>query len=264
MSGTVQAMATVSRFNVTPVKGTALLHPDRVPLTEAGIPENRRFFLVDGHDGLFSGSAFGPLVQVRTSVGEDGTLTCVFPVLGTISATARELGPALVVDFYGRPVAAREVRGPFAAAFSEHVGADVRLLRADRDGDGSDVLPLTLVGTASVEDLGSRGGYPGPLDARRFRINVELDGTEPFEEDTWDGRTVAIGEALVRLAGQIPRCVVTTQDPDTGVHDWNTLKQLATIRGTMPDRAGVPFGMYAEVVRPGWVSLGATVAPLNL
>jgi hypothetical protein len=31
----------------------------------------------------------------------------------------------------------------------------------------------------------------------------------------------------VWIAGQIPRCAVTAQDPTTGLHDWNTLKQIA-------------------------------------
>jgi uncharacterized protein YcbX len=257
-------MAVVSRFNVTPVKGTALGHPDAVTLTSAGIPENRRFFLVDERGELFSGSRFGPLVQVRASVGEDGALTCTFPDGQVVAAATDDLGDRLVVDFYGRPVEAREVRGPFDAAFSDHVSARVRLVRADRDGDGADVLPLTIVGDASVAELGHRGGFPGDLDSRRFRINVEVEGTSPFEEDTWDGLTVQLGEALIRVAGQIPRCVVTTEDPDTGVHDWNTLKQIAAIRPLMPDRTGIPFGMYAEVVRPGRVAAGAPVAPLDI
>jgi len=257
-------MATVTRFNVTPVKGTALLHPDEVTLTQAGIPENRRFFLVDERDELFSGSTFGPLVQVRASVGEDGALTCAFPAGGVVSGPVDELGRDVVVDFYGRPVAAREVLGVFSTAFSEYVGTAVRLMRAERDGDGVDVHPLTVVGAESVAELGRRGGYDGDLDSLRFRINIELGGTEPFEEDGWDGRSLGIGDAVIRLDGQIPRCVVTTQDPATGIHDWNTLKQIAAFRPQMARRQGIPFGMYAQVVRPGTIRLGAGVALLDI
>lgn len=254
-------MPSVARFNVTMVKGTALLHPARVTLTAAGIPENRRFFLVDADGRLFSGSDHGPLVRVRTAF-EHGRLACAFPAGEVAEGPTDELADALVVDFYGRPVAAHEVRGPFSEAFSSYVGAPVRLVRADRDGDGSDVEPITLVGLASVTELGRRGGYPGDLDPRRFRINIELDGTAPFEEDAWDGRAVGIGDAVVRVAGQIPRCVVTTQDPGTGIRDWNTLKKLGELRGPMPDRAGVPFGMYGRVERAGEVALSSPVAPL--
>jgi uncharacterized protein YcbX len=256
-------MATVARFNVTPVKGTALLHPEAVTLSAAGVPENRRFFLLDADGALYSGPRHGPLVRVRASV-DDGVLTCRFPDGTEVSAEPNALGDAHLVDFYGRPVATREVRGPWAEAFSVYVGRELSLVRAEQDGDGADVLPLTIVGHASVEDLGRRGAYPGSLDPMRFRITIELDGTEPYEEDTWDGREVAVGDAVIRVAGQIPRCVVTTQDPTTGIHDWNTLKQIATHRGPMPNREGVPFGMYAVVLTPATVGVGATVAPLSI
>jgi uncharacterized protein YcbX len=40
-------MRRVARISVTPVKGFALLHPDEVELTQAGVVEDRRFLLVD-------------------------------------------------------------------------------------------------------------------------------------------------------------------------------------------------------------------------
>ena len=40
-------MPSVARINVTPLKGTALQHPERVSLTEAGIADSRRFHLID-------------------------------------------------------------------------------------------------------------------------------------------------------------------------------------------------------------------------
>jgi uncharacterized protein YcbX len=127
-----------------------------------------------------------------------------------------------------------------------------------------DVFPLTVISTASVAELGRRGGYEGVLNPLRFRINIELDGCDPFEEDTWDGHRVAVGEAVVRIRGQIPRCVVTTQDPNTGLHDWNTLKQIASFRTPLPDRAGIPFGVYATVETPGGVAVGTEVALLDI
>ena len=57
-------MRTLARLNVTPVKGLALHHPAQARITEAGLPENRRFYLVDEAGTLFSGSDFGPLVRI--------------------------------------------------------------------------------------------------------------------------------------------------------------------------------------------------------
>ena len=254
-------MPTLARINATPLKGTALQSLERTPLTEAGIPGNRRFHLTDARGRLYSGLAHGPLVQVRATV-DDGSLVCAFPDGATVAGSTEDLEDAVVTEFFGRLVPGHVVGGPFEAAFSAYVGAPVRLVRTDRDGDGPDVFPLTVVSHASVADLARRGDHDGALSPLRFRINLELADCEPFEEDTWAGRRVRLGTAELRIGDQIPRCAVTTQDPATGLHDWNTLKQIARFRPLTPDRE-VPFGMYVTVEQPGTVALGDRVALLE-
>jgi MOSC domain-containing protein len=260
-SGTFLPMPTLARINVTPVKGTALHHIGTARLTDVGIEGNRRFHLADERGRLYSGVAHGPLVQVVADL-DDGDLICRFPDGAVVRGPADRLGGAVVTDFYDRAVAGTTLEGPFAEAFSDYVGEPVRLVRTDRDGDGPDVFPLTVISLASVAELGRRGNYDGELDPLRFRINLELGDTSPFEEDTWDGRPVRVGEAVIRIEGQIPRCVVTTQDPLTGVHDWNTLKQIAAFRPLMAGRQA-PFGVYATVVTTGAAAVGDDVEPLK-
>ena len=248
-------MPSLATINVTPVKATALQQLDTATLGSAGLEGNRRFYLIDARERLFTGSAHGQLVQVRSEVIGDA-LRCTFPDGSVAEGPTERTGKALVTDFYGRPVPGHELEGPFGDAFSAYAGTPLRLVRTDRDGDGADILPVTLLSHESVADLGSRGGYEGGLEPARFRMNLELEGSAPFEEDTWDGRQVAVGDAVVRLRGAVPRCVVTTQDPATGIQTWNTLKQIAAFRQLIPD--GVPFGMYAEVEVPGRASRSGT------
>ena len=139
------------------------------------------------------------------------------------------------------------------------IGTPVRLARCDQPGEGSDVYHLTLVSNASVAELAARGGHQGGLDAARFRMTFELDGTEPHEEDTWAGRRVRVGKALLRVYGPVPRCVVTTQSPETGSKDFDTLKTIVAYRPLMNDKKGIPFGMYAEVEHSGHVRVGDRV-----
>lgn len=255
-------MPSLARINVTPVKGTALHHPERAELTPAGIPGNRRFYLIDDRGELFSGPAFGPLVRVRADHDPSAaTLTLRFPDGIDVTGSTDELGEAVTTDFYGRPVSSHLIDGPFSDALTAFVGAPVRLASTDRDGDGADMEPLTVVSLASVRELAERGDHEGDLDARRFRINLELEGCAPYEEDSWDGCLVRIGGATLRLVGQIPRCLVTTQGPDTGVKDWDTLKQIAKQRSRIEGHGGLPFGMYARVEEPGVASLGDPVVP---
>lgn len=254
-------MRQLARINVSPVKGTALAHPEAVTVSEAGIADDRRFYLVDARGELYSGSTFGPLVGIHASYDPTGELlTLRFPEGSDVTGPADDLGAAETTNFYGRPVSAHVVEGPFAGALTGYCGASVRLLRCDDGARATDVEPLTVVSAASVRDLGERGRRTDELDSRRFRITLELEGCDPYEEDTWDGRAVRIGEATIRVGGQIPRCLVTTQDPNTGVKDWDTLTQIAKYRPRIPD-GGLPFGVYARVLTPGTIRVGDVTEP---
>ena len=248
------------RLNVTPVKGLALTHPEEVTLTDIGVPDNRLFFMVNPEGAMVSAAIFGPMQGIRAifdPVREALGLT--FPDGSMVEGSAIAGEEAIEVDFYGRLVPSHVVGGPFADALSDYIGKDVRLVRADHPGDGSDVHHLTMVSSASVAALGRAGDAEGDIDSRRFRMLFELDGCEPYEEDTWDGRLVRIGQSTVRICGQVPRCVITTQSPTTGLKDFDALKALATSRGRMKEGTGLPFGMYAEVEEPGRVRVGDQV-----
>jgi uncharacterized protein YcbX len=115
---------------------------------------------------------------------------------------------------------------------------------------------VSLVSRASLEELGRQGGQQDAADGRRFRMLFELDGCAPHDEDAWVKRHVRIGEALVRIRGDVGRCAITTQNPDTGKADLDTLKALAAYRGQVETTEPLPFGVHAAVAEPGRVRVG--------
>jgi uncharacterized protein YcbX len=250
----------VARLSVTPVKALALLHPDEILLEREGVAENRRFYLVDAEGRLANGKKAGALVQVRAACNYDGTwLALDFPDGGRLEGGV-ELGATVTTDFWGREVAGRVCEGPWSAALSEVAGVALTLVRTERPGDGSDVHRVSLVSTASLQELARRGGDDGLADDRRFRLLVTLDGCSPHEEDTWEGRRLALGDAVVRVGGPIPRCVVTTLSPETGARDLDTLRAIKDYRGLSAERT-IDFGVYAEVQEPGRVRVGDAAGP---
>jgi uncharacterized protein len=112
------------------------------------------------------------------------------------------------------------------------------------------------VSEASLDDLGRRGGLDAAPDPRRFRMLLQIDGCAPFEEDTWNGRLLRIGDALVRPGEGMPRCTLTTLDPDTGRKDFPTLDVLATFRKFGSE---LLFGVYGDVEREGRIAVGDEV-----
>jgi uncharacterized protein YcbX len=257
-------MPSVARIGVTPVKSLALAHPDEVSLGPAGVPGDRSFYVVDDEGKMFSARQFGPMQTIVPSFDDAAdTLSLTFPDGSVVAGAAGELAEPLVTDFWGRPVRAHALRGPWADALSAFIGSTVRLARCDQPGDGTDVYHVTLMSRASVAELAARGGAKGDLDSRRFRMTFELDGCAPHEEDTWAAKRVRFGEALLRVYGQVPRCVLTTRSPSTGMKDFDTLKVIAAYRELMPNQEGIPFGMYAEVEHPGRVRVGDDVEVLG-
>lgn len=249
-------MPTVARFNVTPVKSTALLHPTRIHLERRGPVGDRAFFFVDGDGKRFSGATKSPILPIRASYDADREwLELRLPNGIVSSGSAIADGRELVVDFYGRSVMAHEVDGDFAEALSDYADSEVRLVRPDRASDALDVRPVTLVSLESVAELARQGGRDN-VDPGRFRMTIEVKGvSQPHEEDAWRGRSVRVGEALLEIEDPVPRCVVTTLDPATGLRDFPTLKVIKQYRG-VSGKGNLQFGVYARVVEPGDVSVG--------
>ena len=244
-------MATVARINVTPVKGLGLLHPEEVELTERGVESNRRYYLIEGWR-LFNGKDHGPLVRI-VPAADNGSLTLRFPDGREVDGEV-ELGEPVTTNFWGRPVGGRLVRGPWADALSDYAATSLQLVRTDEPGAGCDVHVGTLLSRGSCDRLGDELG--AHVDGRRFRMLFELDGAAAHEEDTWG--LVRIGEATVRIAGPVPRCAVTTQNPDSGVRSLDTLAGIRAYRG-LRDGSSIDFGVYFDVVEPGRVRVGDAV-----
>lgn len=254
-------MRTVSRLSVTPVKGLALHHPEETTLDEHGVAANRRFYLVREDGRLFSGLQHGPLVRVRAEWDEDADrLSLLFPD-GTVVDGEVRLGEAIHTDFWRRrDVPGRVVEGPWSDALSALASRRLRLVKADVAGAGVDVEPVTLVSQESVAELGRQAGREA-VDGRRFRMLVEIAGCSPHEEDTWSGRRLRLGEALLEVGGPVPRCATTTRDPSTGVRDFDALRAIAAYRGRRNGH-DIDFGVYARVLEPGRVGVGDAVEPL--
>ncbi len=256
--------ASVTWITYAPVKGLGLTRVEEADLEPNGVRENRRFHLIDDQGRLVNGKSVGGLVRVGAATDTDGTtLSLTFPDDSVVEGDVA-FGEAITTNFYGRPVAGHLVTGGFSEALSTFAGRPLGLVRVDEPGEGSDRgvgASVSVVSSGTLDRLARQAGVDA-VDGRRFRMLFGIDGVDAHAEEGWLGRSVAFGDAVLRLEARVGRCAVTTQDPDTGVPDLDTLRFLAEYRSHLDGEEPLPIGVWGGVERPGRVRVGDRVEPL--
>ncbi len=246
-------MPVVAGFNITPVKSTALQQPDAIDLRAEGTVGDRRFLCARSTGERVTGISKASLMPIRSRW--DAAADRLELALGDtrVEASAHGGGERIEIHLFDRGVPARHVDDTFDAFVREVAHDDtLSLWRVDEPEYGGGAHRVSVVSRASVADVGRRAGDEA-LDPRRFRMLIEVDGVEPYEEDAWQGRRVRFGAAIVRMGDRIPRCVVTTLDPDSGVQNAPVLKTLAQYRKVGTE---LPLGVYGDVEQPGVIRIG--------
>lgn len=110
---------------------------------------------------------------------------------------------------------------------------------------------ISLGNLNSLKALSDKIGKP--LDPRRFRINLWIDGFEAWEEFNWIDRTLQIGDLSFKGKSRISRCKSTMANPDTGVRDADTLGALEQGWGH------TDFGINLLATATGLLKVGAKV-----
>jgi MOSC domain-containing protein len=144
-----------------------------------------------------------------------------------------------LADFLGsaveRPLRVVEAPG--------HAFADSR----KKPGATSDKY-ISLVNRASIAAL--EGVVRAPIDPRRFRANVYVEGPPAWSELGWIGSEIAAGGARLRVIAAITRCAATEVNPATAERD------LAIPAALQRHFGHNLMGIYAEVVAGGDIATG--------
>jgi uncharacterized protein YcbX len=141
------------------------------------------------------------------------------------------------------------VEARLGAAFFNERG----LASAVPEGSFFDLFPLSVLTTSSLDQLGELEPE-SRFDARRFRMNVIVETpARGFVENTWLGRTLAIGDDVrIGVALPDPRCVMPSLAQEDLPKDSRILKALA--QHNRIDVAGALYpcaGVYAVAEATG-------------
>jgi uncharacterized protein YcbX len=138
------------------------------------------------------------------------------------------------------------------AVLSQHFGEQVRLLR-ETDVMHQDQAQLSIVGSATLDELGRHEGDGRPLDPRHLRVNVLVRTDRPYAEEDWVGHDLAIGPVRVHVLEPIERCRMV------GVAQFGLPARGGMLK-TISEHHDLLAGVYASVVHTGTISVGDVVA----
>lgn len=253
-------MTQVCGLAMTAIKGTRLLEVDSLMLGRDGVRENRRFLLIDDRDRMINAKHLGELQAIVADYSDDERrLAITLPDGSRVEDVVRG-GEPVVAQFYSGILRGELVDGPWSGAISQFAARPLRLVEAGKAGavDRGLLGAASLISRASLERLAEVGGCEG-VDPRRFRMLVEVDGVEAHAEDAWVGRSVHIGDAVVRFEGHVGRCLITSRDPATGTVDLPTLDIIREYREDVESTEPLPFGIYGRVLEPAMIRTGDRV-----
>ncbi len=199
-----------------PVKSMAGERLQTARLSELGIEGDRVVHVINAQGRTVTARTFPNLLGLKAVLDASGT-----PSIG------------------GKPWNSPEV----LSAVQEIVGPGARLVR-DESLDRFDILPLLVATDGAIQAFGR--------DGRRLRPNIVVGGVKGLEEREWEGGRILIGDVEIGVHDLRGRCIMTTFDPDTLVHDASVLRDIVR-------RFGGKLALNCDVVAGGEIRVNQQV-----
>lgn len=242
-----------------PVKGLSPEALDAVDLAaDDYLPGDRRFAVALGSTPVSGGHHmewmpkrnFLALVKNEKLATLDSTFDQTTGVL-TLSRQGRRLTRGKITDRIGRTL----IEEFFTAYMKDETRGHPRLVEANPGGRLTDQPKpvVSVINLASIRDL--ERVVKAPVDHRRFRANIYIDGVEPWSEFNWVGKTIALGSAEAEVVERIDRCAAVNVNPDTAERDLNIVKFLQAGFGH------IDMGVFVRVTKPGRIAVGESLSP---
>ena len=261
-------MPTLTELNLYPIKSCAGIALREATLTPAGLMVDhifdREWMVVDAKGELMTQRDYPKLALVKPRLKAD-TLELRAPGMLRLEIPLGLPDPeeenVVQVRVWDDTVDAYDCDETTATWFSKFLGTPCRLVRFHANAkrmasakwtDGveaptlfSDGFPMLVISEASLADLNDKLKAQGrdALPMSRFRPNIVINGTGPFDEDL--AEAIRIGDAKLKPVKPCARCSVPSIDQPTGQAGPDPLDILRTYRANPKVDGGITFGMNA-------------------
>jgi len=261
-------MAILSQLILYPIKSCAGMAVREALATVSGLSaqgvHDREWMLVTPDGQFLTQREFPRMATIVPRVLDDMlevTAPGMAPLLLPLAQPAA--AASLRVQIWDDFVDAGDCGDAAAAWFGAVLGSACRLVRflperarptsekwtggAPSSARFADAYPLLLIGAAALDEINARllGAGRAALPMNRFRPNLVVDGTDPFEEDYT--ASLRAGDILIQPVKPCARCPIPAIDQATGIPGPDPLDILQSWRGKAMLDGAVCVGMNCIV-----------------
>ena len=127
-----------------------------------------------------------------------------------------------------------------------------KLVHLEKGGYTDTAAPwISLCTTASLNAFAQATNTQA--DMRRFRLNLLIKSDQAFEEFSWVGKILHIGDVELEIIEPVGRCSAINAHQDTGEIEADFLSQMPELFGH------TDLGVFARVIQPGKINSGDKV-----
>jgi uncharacterized protein YcbX len=262
-------MATLSQLILYPIKSCAGMPVEEAIATVSGLcaqgVHDREWMLVTNEGQFLTQREFPRMATIVPRVAGDALAVTApgMPPLRLPLAT-QESKNTLRVQIWDDLVAALDGGDQAAAWFGDVLGTRCRLVRFKPDASRptsekwtggapssarfADAYPLLLIGQSALDDINGhmRAAGRAALPMDRFRPNLVIEGTDPFEEDYTE--SLRAGEVVIKPVKPCARCPIPAIDQATGIPGPDPLEILQSWRAKAILDGAVCVGMNCIVL----------------
>jgi uncharacterized protein YcbX len=261
-------MATLSQLILYPIKSCAAMPVAQAVATVSGLVaqgvHDREWMLVTEQGQFLTQREFPRMALIVPRV-ENGALVVAAPAMPPLRLplALEEGARTRRVQVWDDLVDAIDCGDGAAAWFGAVLGTSCRLVRFKPDAARptsekwtggapastrfADAYPLLLIGAAALDDINARMRAAGraalPMD--RFRPNLVVEGTDPFEEDYT--ASLRAGALVIKPVKPCARCPIPAIDQATGIPGPDPLDILQSWRAKAILDGAVCVGMNCIV-----------------
>lgn len=255
----------ISDLLIYPIKSTKGISLNSTKVFFSGFDLDRNFGVVNSNNEMLTARENPKLLSISTNYNK-GIFTFLHPGKKSINMDFNNTkNTPIGVTLFGKPTLGKDLNNQNITTWlSDVLEEPCKLIKIDTDNLRkaevptndhpiyfSDCFPIHLITIASIEDLNNK--LETKITDNRYRPNIIISGTKPYEEENW--KSIIIGNCEFEVIAPAERCSLITINPSSLEID----KKQEPLRTLAKNRRGskkVNFGVYLIPKNTGIIKKG--------